>query len=47
MLSKKLSESRSEITLFYPITIYDTSIDKLFLHIDLDTYKSIDIELSK
>lgn len=47
MLTNNISESSSEITLFYPITIYDTNIDKLFLHIDLDTNKSIDIELSK
>ncbi len=47
MSSKNTSDSTSSITLFYPITIYDTNIDKLFLHIDLDTDKSIDIELLK
>lgn len=45
--TKNTSESSSTITIFYPITIYDTNIDKLFLHINLDTNKSIDIELSK
>lgn len=47
MLSEKISKSNSTITLFYPITIYDTNIDKLFLHIDLDVDKSINIELLK
>lgn len=47
MFSEDILESSSRITLIYPITIYDTNIDKLFLHIDLDIDKSIDIELSK
>lgn len=47
MLTDNTSESNSTITVFFPITIYDTNIDKLFLHINLDTNKSIDIELSK
>ena len=47
MLVKNTSESDSTITIFYPITIYDTNIDKLFLHVNLDLNKSIDIELSK
>ena len=41
------SKSSSTITIIYPLTIYDTNIDKLFLHIDLDTDKSIDLELLK
>ena len=45
--TKNTSESSSTITIFYPITIYDTNIDKLFLHINLDTNKSIDIALFK
>lgn len=36
----------SIITLSYPITTYD-NINKLFLHINLDLEKSLDIELSK
>lgn len=36
----------SMITLNYPITTYD-NINKLFLHIDLDSDKKLDIELSK
>lgn len=36
----------SIITLSYPITTYD-NINKLFLHIDLDFDKTLDIELSK
>ena len=47
MLCENVSEENNKITLIYPITIYDTNIDKLFLHIDLDIDKSIDIELSK
>ncbi len=47
MLFKNVTKSSSIVTIFYPITIYDTNIDKLFLHIDLDIDKSIDIELSK
>ena len=47
MLFKDITESSSKITIFYPITIYDTNIDKLFLHINLDIDKSIDIELFK
>lgn len=45
MLSKN-QEANSTITLFYPITIYD-NIKKLYLHINLDTNKQIDLELSK
>ena len=47
MSSKNFPNLTSSITLFYPITIYDANINKLFLHIDLDFDKSIDIELSK
>mgnify|MGYP005774577805 CR=1 FL=1 len=47
MSSKNISESSSTITIFYPITIYDTNIDKLYLHVNLDSNKSIDIELLK
>lgn len=47
MFSHNISETNSTITVFYPLTIYDTNVDKLFLHIDLDVNKSIDIELSK
>ena len=47
MLSENISESNNTITLIYPITIYDTDNDNLFLHIDLDSNKSIDIELLK
>lgn len=47
MFSQNISESSSTITIFYPITIYDTNVDKLFLHINLDSEKSIDIELLK
>lgn len=47
MLTENISASDSEVILIYPITIYDTNIDKLFLHVDLDINKSIDIELLK
>ena len=47
MSSQNNSEVNSTISIFYPLTIYDTNIDKLFLHIDLDINKSIDIELYK
>ena len=39
-------EYKSIISLSYPITTYD-NIEKLFLHINLDSNKSIDIVLSK
>ena len=47
MLTTNTLKPNDTITIFYPITIYDDNIDKLFLHIDLNTSKSIDIELTK
>lgn len=47
MLTENVAGANSNITIFYPITIYDTNIDKLYLHINLDSNKSIDIELLK
>ena len=47
MLTTNTLKPNDTITIFYPITIYDNNIDKLILHIDLDTSKSIDIELTK
>ena len=44
---RMFSELNNKITLIYPITIYDNNVDELFLHIDLDSSKSIDIKLSK
>ena len=44
---RKSLENSSVLTIFYPLTVYDKNIDKLFLHIDLDINKSIDIELYK
>ena len=44
LLSKNLDNSTSEITLYFPITIYDTDKNKLFFHIDIASDKSIDIE---
>lgn len=49
MLSKNNNVSEpynSTITLLYPISAYD-NINKLYLHINLDSDKQIDIELSK
>ena len=49
MLSKNNNSSEpysSTITLFYPISTYD-DINKLYLHINLDSSKQIDLELSK
>ena len=49
MLSKNNNFSEpysSSITLLYPISIYD-DINKLYLHINLDSNKQMDIELSK
>lgn len=47
MSSKNISESNSTITILYPITFYDTNIDNLYLQVNLDSNKSIDIELLK
>lgn len=47
MSTKTLSESNSTIIISYPLTIYNANIDKLFLYINLDSNKSIDIELYK
>ena len=44
VLSKNFQNNTSEITLYFPITIYDTNITKLFLHIDITSDKFIDIE---
>lgn len=49
MLSKNTNTSEpysSTITLLYPISIYD-NIDKLYLHINLDSDKQLDLEFSK
>jgi len=49
MLSKNINTSEpysSTITLLYPISAYD-NINKLYLHINLDSDKKIDLELSK
>lgn len=44
VLSKNFQNNTSEIKLYFPITIYNTDINKLFLHIDITSDKSIDIE---
>lgn len=49
MLSKNTNTSEpysSTITLLYPISIYD-NINKLYLHINLDSDKQLDLEFSK
>lgn len=49
MLSKNINSSEpysSTITLLYPISIYD-NINKLYLHINLDSDKQLDLKFSK
>ena len=49
MLSKNINSSEpysSTITLLYPISIYDI-INKLYLHINLDSDKQLDLKFSK
>lgn len=45
MLSKN-NNSSSNITLLYPISVYD-NINKLYLHINLDSDKQLNLEFSK
>ena len=47
MLSKNnVSSNSSNITLIFPISIYD-NINRLYLHINLDSNKQLDLELTK